>query len=108
MDQENTHYEKVDWERLLDGLSPEVEWSSMTLPDDRDSEGTVATIRILGSMWLDVSYDSDDCAYIVRLYPEDYIDPLCQRACATDKEAIQCAVAFGRDAVDVRASSQIK
>lgn len=91
-------YERVDWLKLLDGLNPEVEWSSMTVPDDRDSDGTVATIRILGNLWLDVSYDTDDRVYIVALYPFDYIGPFCQRSCKTDQEAIDCAVSFGRDA----------
>ena len=61
----------VDWNAILPGAV--VVYSSMAIPDDRGSEGTVAEIDLPGRYLIDVSWFSGD--YHVRLY-RDFFENL--------------------------------
>src|SRR5260370_10799561 len=89
----------VDWNAILPGAV--VVYSSMAIPDDRGSEGTVAEISLPGRYFVDVSWFSGD--YCVRLY-RDFFENLIghEYVCHSPQIAVRIAQQLAGSAIERR------
>lgn len=87
----------VDWATILAGTGASVVYSSMSIPDDRGSDGVVAEIGLPNDHFIDISWFRQDESYRVRLYRE-FFENLIGReyVCAAAQSAIDIAKDLAR------------
>jgi hypothetical protein len=87
---------RVDWESVLSGLGITVQYSSLTIPDVRTCDGTVASIALPAGYGLDISWYGDDGVYVVRLFQGPYENSIGEMEKRTPEDVVEFVAKIGK------------
>lgn len=97
----------VDWETALDSTVT-VPYSSLSIPEKRDEDGTVAELHLPGDYFIDVSWFAFDGKYTIRLYHECFENLVGkEQTCDTPEQVVEIVRILARRASALRSTKDL-